>query len=296
MSAPVDVVSPFESRLEWRRFKARMFRRACAGLTWMGVVILAVMLVHIGIEGYAWVDAQFLNSYPSRFPEKAGILPALWGTIWVIGFTAMFSIPIGIGAALYLEEYAKPTRLNRIIAINISNLAGVPSIVYGMLGATIFVRWLMLDRSILAGALTMSLLVLPVIIIASREAIRAVPDSLRHAALALGATKWQTAKGHVLPAAAPGIVTGVILALSRAMGETAPLIVMGAVAYISYVPDDPMDKFTTLPIQIFNWSARPQPAFHELAAAGIIVLLAVLLLMNAVAVYIRHRTQKNRPW
>ena len=290
------VSAPFASNLAWRQRKARMFHWACAAFTWMGVAILAVMLVHIALAGWQWVDGQFLSSFPSRFPEKAGVKVALWGTVWVIGLTALISIPTGVAAALYLEEYAKPTRLNRIIDVNISNLAGVPSIVYGMLGATIFVRWLALDRSILSGSLTMSLLVLPVIIIASREAIRAVPESLRHAALALGATQWQTVRGHVLPAATPGIVTGVILALSRAMGETAPLIMIGAAAFVSYVPSSPTDGFTTLPIQIFNWASRPQPAFHELAGAGILVLLAILLVMNAVAVFIRHRSQKNRTW
>ena len=254
------------------------------------------MLAHIAHTGWQWVDGQFLTSFPSRFPEKSGIKVALWGTVWVIGLTAAIAIPIGVATAIYLEEYAKPTRLNRIIDINISNLAGVPSIVYGMLGATIFVRWLALDRSILSGSLTMSLLVLPVIIIASREAIRAIPDSLRQAALALGATRWQTVRGHVLPAAAPGIITGVILALSRAMGETAPLIMIGAAAFVSYIPTNPTDGFTTLPIQIFNWASRPQPTFHEIAGAGILVLLAVLLVMNAIAVFIRHRSQKNRPW
>jgi phosphate transport system permease protein len=288
--------APFAPNLAWRQRKARMFRRACAAVTWMAVAILAMMLVHIALAGWQWVDGQFLSSFPSRFPEKAGIKVALWGTVWVIALTALISIPTGVAASIYLEEYAKPTRLNRIIDVNISNLAGVPSIVYGMLGATIFVRWLALDRSILSGSLTMSLLVLPVIIIASREAIRAVPSSLRHAALALGATKWQTVRGHVLPAATPGIVTGVILALSRAMGETAPLIMIGAAAFVSYVPSSPTDGFTTLPIQIFNWASRPQPEFHELAAAGILVLLVVLLVMNAIAVFIRHRSQKNRTW
>jgi phosphate transport system permease protein len=197
---------------------------------------------------------------------------------------------------VWLEEFATRNRFTRMLDVNISNLAGVPSIIYGMLGLTVFVRALSLDRSLLAGSLTMSLLVLPVIIVASREAIQQVPSSFRHAAFALGASKWETVRHHVLPAAVPGILTGVILALSRAIGETAPLVVIGAFAYVAFVPEGPMDDFTVLPIQIFNWASRPQQEFHELAAAGIIVLLAVLLLMNATAVLIRHRARRSRPW
>jgi phosphate transport system permease protein len=211
-----------------------------------------------------------------------------------MGLTALFSIPIGVATALYLEEYALKNRCNTWIEINISNLAGVPSIVYGMLGLILFVRGLDFGRSVLAGSLTMSLLILPVIIMVSREAIRAVPQSLRQGALALGATKWQSIWHHVLPAALPGIVTGVILALSRAIGETAPLIMIGALTYVAFVPEGPMDGFTALPIQIFNWASRPQEAFHSLAAAGIIVLMFVLLVMNGAAVWIRQRFQKKK--
>jgi phosphate transport system permease protein len=192
-------------------------------------------------------------------------------------------------ASVYLEEYARPTRLTEFININIANLAGVPSIVYGMLGLAIFVRFFQLERSLLSGALTMSLLILPVIIIAAKEAIRAVPGSLRQAAFAVGATRWQVIRAHVLPSALPGILTGVILAISRAIGETAPLIMIGALTYVAFVPEGPMDEFTALPIQIFNWTSRPQEEFHELASAGIVVLLLVLLMMNALAVYIRYR-------
>jgi phosphate transport system permease protein len=208
--------------------------------------------------------------------------------------TAAIAIPIGVLAAVYLEEYAKPGRVSTFITINIANLAGVPSIVYGIIGLAIFVRFLGLDRSVLAGAMTMSLLILPVIIIASREAIKAVPSSLRQVAFALGATRWQVTRDHVLPQAMPGILTGVILALSRAIGETAPLIMIGALTYIAFVPEGPMDEFTALPIQIYNWTSRPQEAFHELASAGIIVLLLVLLIMNATAVWIRYHGNKNR--
>ena len=227
------------------------------------------------------------------FPKKAGINSALFGTLWLIGFTALFSVPIGIGAGIYLEEFGNKNYFSRFVDLNISNLAGVPSIVYGMLGLVIFVRWFGFGESVLAGSLTMSLLILPIIIIATREALRAVPGTIRQAAFALGATRWQTVYAHVLPQAFPGILTGIILALSRAIGETAPLIMIGALTYVAFVPEGPMDEFTALPIQIFNWASRPQKEFHELAAAGILVLLFVLLLMNSIAVIIRHRLENK---
>jgi len=279
-----------------RRIRGMMFRGFCAAMTAAGVILLVILLTRIWREGAGWVDWQFISSFPSRFPEKSGILSALVGTLWLIALTALISVPLGVGAAVWLEEFATRNRFTRLLDVNISNLAGVPSIIYGMLGLTVFVRGLQLDRSLLAGSLTMSLLVLPVIIVASREAIQQVPKAFRHAALALGASKWETVRHHVLPAAVPGILTGVILALSRAIGETAPLVVIGAFAYVAFVPEGPMDDFTVLPIQIFNWASRPQQEFHELAAAGIIVLLAVLLLMNATAVWIRHRARRSRPW
>ena len=272
---------------------ARLFKIFCAAVTTLGVIVLVIVLFHIFREGLRWVDVQFLESFPSRFPEKAGIKSALWGTIWLISLTALFSIPIGVGAAIYLEEYVQKGAVNSFIDINISNLAGVPSIVYGILGLTMFVRFCGFDRSVLSGSLTMSLLILPVIIIASREAIRAVPGSIRHAAYALGATKWQTVKSHVIPAAMPGILTGIILAFSRALGETAPLVMIGALAYVAFVPEGPMDSFTALPIQIFNWASRPQEEFHQLAAGAIIVLLAVLFAMNSLAVYIRESAERK---
>jgi len=266
----------------------------CAALA--GVVMLAVLLADVFEQGISWLNFRFVTSFPSRFPQQAGIKAALWGTVWLVGLTALFAIPVGIGAAIYLEEYARRNWINTLIEINIANLAGTPSIVYGILGLSIFVRWLGLGRSVLSGALTMSLLVLPVTIIASREALRSVPNSIRQAAFALGATRWQTVRAHVLPAALPGILTGVILALSRAIGETAPLIMIGALTYVAFVPSGPMDAFTALPIQIFNWSSRPQKEFYGLAAAGIIVLLGVLLTMNAAAIWIRYRSQRNLRW
>lgn len=265
-------------------------------MTGLGVVLLFTLLYRIGQEGASWVDWQFLSSYPSRHPEKAGILSAIAGTVWMVLLTAGIAVPLGVGSAIYLEEYAPDNRATRLLEVNLTNLAGVPSIIYGMLGLAVFVRSCGLGRSLLAGALTMSLLVLPVIIVASREAIRAVPVAFRHAAFALGASPWQTIRAHVLPAATPGILTGIILALSRAIGETAPLVVIGAFGYVAFVPEGPLDDFTVLPIQIFNWASRPKVEFHELAAAGILVLLAVLLLMNLAAVIIRHRARRRQPW
>tara|TARA_Y100001934_G_C12340523_1_gene769945 strand:- start:827 stop:1699 length:873 start_codon:yes stop_codon:yes gene_type:complete len=283
-------VSPFGNstgNLAGRQRKAKLFAGACVAVTFTAVGILAVLIYQVTSTGIGWLDAQFLSSFPSRFPEKAGIKSALYGTLWLVSLTALFSIPTGVLAAIYLEEYAPRNRLTRFIELNIANLAGVPSIVYGILGLALFVRFMGLERSVVSGALTMALLILPIIIIASKEAIKAVPSSIRQAAFAVGATRWQVVRAHVLPEALGGILTGVILSLSRAIGETAPLIMIGALTYIAFVPEGPMDEFTALPIQIFNWTARPQAEFHELASAGIIVLLGVLLSMNALAVYIR---------
>lgn len=279
--------------LQHRHRKARVFQRCCAAVTWASVFLLAVLLYQVCADGLGWLDWQFFNSFPSRFPDRAGIKSALVGTLWMIALVAVFSIPVGICSALYLEEFAGKGKFAKFVELNISNLSGVPSIVYGILGLAIFVRYFALERSLISGALTMSLLILPTIIIAGREAIRGVPMSIRYAALSLGATRWQTTWAHVLPASFPGIMTGVILALSRAIGETAPLILIGAMTFVAFLPQGPMDSFTALPIQIYNWVSRPQPEFHELAAAGIIVLLVVLLLMNATAIYIRSRTERR---
>jgi len=282
-----------KGNLAKRHAKAKAFKLFCAVVTWSGVAILAILLYHVGEEGARWVDWQFLTSFPSRHVEQAGIKSALYGTLWLVSMVAFFSIPIGVSAAIYLEEYVRKGKLSSFIEVNIANLAGVPSIVYGMLGLVVFVRYLNFDRSLLSGSLTMSLLILPVIIIASREAIKSVPSSIRHAAYALGATKWQTVRSHVIPEAISGILTGVILALSRAIGETAPIIMVGALSYVAFVPEGPMDSFAALPIQVFNWVSRPQKEFHQLSAATIIVLLVVLLLMNATAVYIRQRAERK---
>lgn len=257
----------------------------------VGIMGLVVLLSQVLYQGVPWLSWHLLADYPSRHPEQAGLKSALMGTIWIMGLTGVFAIPIGVGAAIYLEEYALKNRLTQIIEINISNLAGVPSIVYGLLGLALFVQLMSLGRSVLAGALTLSLLVLPIVILASRESIRMVPDTYRQAAYALGAGQWDMIKGVVLPSAAPGILTGTILAMSRAIGEAAPVIAISALVYLTFVPTDPLDRFTVLPIQIFNWISRPQDEFRGLAAAGIIVLLALLLSMNAVAIYLRNRFQ-----
>lgn len=279
-----------------RRFKGRLFKLLCLASTVAALAVLALLLGDVWRDGHAWLNWEFLDSFPSRFPEKAGIKSALWGTIWLMILVALISVPLGVGAAIYLQEYARKTRLTRIIETNIANLAGVPSIVYGILGLALFVRALQLDRSLISGALTMSLLILPIIIISSQEAILAVPNSIREASYALGATKWQTVRHHVLPNALPGILTGNILALSRAIGETAPLIMIGALTFIAFTPTSPRDPFTVLPIQIFNWVSRPQEEFRFLAAAGIIVLLVFLLAMNAAAILLRNKYQKHLKW
>jgi len=257
----------------------------------IGVLGLAILIFDVLDKGLPWLSWHFVTDYPSRHPEEAGLFSALIGTVWIMFMTAIFTVPVGVGAAIYLEEYAPRNIFTKILEINVANLAGVPSIVYGLLGLALFVYWMNMGRSILAGALTLSLLVLPIVILSSREAIRAVPDSYRQGAYAMGADQWQVIKGVVLPSAIPGILTGTILALSRAIGEAAPVIAISALVYLTFIPSNPMERFTVLPIQIFNWIARPQEEFRGLAAAGIIVLLIILLSMNAVAVYFRNKYQ-----
>ena len=279
-----------------RRFVGKTFEVACLGCTMLCILVLALLLAKVIYEGARWLSWSFLASFPSRFPAKAGIKSALWGSVWLIALTTLFAVPVGIATAIYLEEYARRNWFAKLIQTNIANLAGVPSIVYGILGLGLFVRAMALGRSVLAGSLTMALVVLPIVIISAQEAVRAVPDTVRHASYALGATRWQTVWHQVLPAALPGLMTGIVLAISRAIGEAAPLIMIGALTYVAFVPNGPMDAFTALPIQIFNWSSRPQDEFRQLAAAGIIVLLVLLLGMNALAVFIRHRYGKRVQW
>lgn len=285
--APAPLDTPHAAGPE-RAFRAIAFLAICLPL-----LLLAVLFAQAFLQAWPRLSWDFITGFPSRRPEEAGILPALAGTAWLMGLTAALALPVGVGAALYLEEYAADTRLTRLIELNIANLAGVPSILYGLLGLEVFVRVLALDRSLIAGAATLALLLLPMIILASREALRTVPRHLREAAWALGADRWATLRGVVLPMSLPGILTGVILSLARAIGETAPLITMGALTYVAFVPTGPDSAFTALPVQIFNWVSRPQAGFHVAAAAGIVVLLTLLLVMNAGAIWLRARLQRR---
>jgi phosphate transport system permease protein len=272
-----------------------LFRSVCAAATILGILALVILIWQVAAVGFQHLSVDFIREFPDQMDaSRSGIWPALMGTLWLMGITAALAIPLGVGAAIYLEEYAKPSRINTLLEINISNLSGVPSIVYGILGLAVFVQWMKMGPSILAGSLTMALLVLPIIIISAREALRAVPQGLRTASYGMGATKWQTMWRVVLPAATPGIMTGIILSLSRAIGEAAPLIVVGAAAYVTFSPQNVWDNYTVLPIQIFHWAQRPQEAFREISATAILVLLAVLLTMNAVAIFLRVRYGKHR--
>jgi phosphate transport system permease protein len=289
--------SAFQPRIGRRRLMGRLFTAVCVLAALLAVLVLGALLWHVWRQGAGLLSAGFLTRYESALdPLTSGIKAPLWGTLWLMVATTLLSVPVGVAAAVYLEAYATQNRLTRFIHLNIANLAGVPSVVYGLLGLTVFVRWCALGRSVLAGSAALALLVLPVVIIASREALVAVPRSIQEAAYAVGATRWQTIRAHVLPAALPGIMTGIILALSRAIGEAAPLIVIGAAAYIRAVPAGPLDSFSALPIKIFNWSELAAPEFVRLAGAAIIVLLGVLLGMNALAVGIRAWQQRHKNW
>lgn len=281
----------FDRKAKLRKTQGAVFYVIFLGAVLVGIVGLVTLLVQILIQGVPWLSLHLLTDYPSRHPEQAGLKAAIFGTIWIMGLTAAFTIPIGVSAAVYLEEYAPKNWLTTVLEINISNLAGVPSIVYGLLGLGLFVQLMALGKTVIAGAMTLTLLVLPIVILASREAIRAVPNTYREAAYALGADQWQVIRGVVLPAASPGILTGTILAMSRAIGEAAPIVVISGLVYLTFVPSGPLDRFTALPLQIFNWASRPQEDFRDLAAAGIIVLLVVLLSMNAVSIVLRNRFQ-----
>ncbi|MBF2097638.1 MAG: phosphate ABC transporter permease PstA [Gloeomargaritaceae cyanobacterium C42_A2020_066] len=300
------------------------FAGVALAATLVGLVFLGTLLFDVGRQGLPYLNWNFLTSYPSRNPEQAGVLSALVGSIWLMVLIPIFCFPLGIGAAVYLEEYAdRDFWLNRIMEINISNLAGVPSIIYGLLGLELFIRIaepITKGRTLLSGALTLSILVLPIVIISTREAVRAVPQEIRQGAFAVGATRWQSIRDHVLPIAVPGILTGTILALSRAIGETAPLITLGALTFIAFLPPFPVSEvlneatgelvtklaispadfikalqtpFTALPIQVYNWASRPQLEFHSISAAGIIVLMVLLVAMNSVAIYFRGKFQRR---
>jgi len=275
------------------RVAERIFVGVCMAAVALPLLMLTELMIDLVGDALGRLDWEFVTGLPSRHADRAGILPALVGSLYLVGLTALFALPLGIGAAIYLEEYGGRSRFASMVEVNIANLAGVPSVIYGLLGLGLFVRFLGLDRSLLAGALTLALLVMPIIIIATREALRTVPQHFREAALALGATRWQTIRRVVLPTALPGILTGSILALSRAIGETAPLIVVGALTFMPFLPESPADDFTALPVQIYNWVSRPQEAFLTNAAAGIVVLLLAMLLLNSTAILLRNRAQKR---
>ena len=260
-----------------------------AGASFVSILVLLILLSDLVLRGTKYINLEFFTNFPSRFASKSGILPAMVGSLWLVVLTAAISIPVSVAAAVYLEEYAMDNRFTRFIKINISNLAGVPSIVYGILGLSFFVRTLGLGRSILSGALTMSLLIMPIMIVASQEAIRMIPNSLREGSYALGASKWKTVKGIVVPGALPGIMTGIILAISRALGESAPLLLVGAFSFVSTLPKSPMDSFIVMPIQIYSWMSKPSADFKDVTAAAILVLMVLLLTLNMTAIVIRNK-------
>lgn len=278
------------------RFKDNAFKYFGIACTLFGLIMLSIFIGDILIKGFGRIDWDFITNMPSRNPDKAGILPALVGTLWIMGLTALIAIPLGVAAGIYLEEYTKKNRLSHLLEVNITNLAGVPSIIYGLLGLEIFGRIMGMGGSLLAGASTLSLLILPIIIVSTREALKAVPKSIKDASFAMGASKWQTIWHQLLPASFGGIITGIILALARAIGEAAPLIVIGALAYVPFVPSSPTDEFSVMPIQIFNWISRPQHGFAVNSAAAIIILLMVTFILNGIAMYLRKRWQKKVQW
>lgn len=295
--------SAFRSSVGGRHVLDRIFSALVFLATLVGLVVLAVLLIDVARDGLPRLDWQFLTSFSSISPDRSGIYAGLIGSLWLLGLTALISVPLGVGAAIYLEEYAGDSWLTRLIEVNISNLAGVPSIIYGLLGVGIFVNGISLfgvaqtpgmGSIVLTGALTLSLLILPVIIIATREALRTIPDAVREGGYALGATRWEVIRGHLLPMAIPGALTGTILALSRAIGETAPLIVVGAAVFTTYAADSPFSGYSALPIQIYDFVSRPQPEFQVgVAAAGIVVVMVVLVLTNSIAIFVRNRYQRR---
>jgi len=295
--APAAPAVPrFEPALMRRKLTGTLFYGACVAAIGLLLVTLVVLLVDTFVRAAPWLDVQFLTSVPSSRPARAGVLPAMVGTFEIGILVGVMTFPIGVAAAVYLVEYATDSRLNRLLQTNISNLAGVPSIVYGILGLGVFVRALALGPTILAASLTLSLLILPVVVIASIEALRAVPQAQREGAYALGASRWQMVSRSVLPAAAPGIMTGIILAMARAIGEAAPLILIGAFTFVTFLPNPISGQYTVLPIQIFGWAQRPQEEFQGLSAAAIIVMLGVVLILNALALIFRARLSRHIQW
>jgi phosphate transport system permease protein len=289
-------VPRFEPALMRRRLSGTLFYGACVAAIGVLLLALVVLLVDVFVRAAPWLDLDFLTGVPSSRPARAGILPAIVGTLEVGLIVGLLTFPIGVAAAIYLAEYASDSRLNRLLQTNISNLAGVPSIIYGILGLALFVRAMAMGPTVLAGALTLSLLILPIVIIASIEALRAVPDAQREGAYALGATRWQMVRQSVLPAAAPGIMTGVILAMARAIGEAAPLILIGAFTFVTFLPNPIEGQYTVLPIQIYGWAQRPQPDFQGISAASIVVILVLMLILNALALIVRARLSRHIQW
>ena len=297
-AAPMSVAGEWRPKVALRIWIGRLFVGACVLAIVVSLLLLGALIIDVALDGAARLfnlptilDGGFLTNFPSRFPARAGVYAGVIGTLYMMALTAAIAFPLGVGAAIYLEEYARPNWFLRCIQINTSNLAGVPSIVYGLLGLQLFVRTMELERSVLAAALTMALLVMPIIIVSAQESLRAVPPSMREGAYALGATRWQMVRHSVLPYALGGMMTGNILAMSRAIGETAPLIIVGALTFVAFLPQDPLDPYTVLPIQFFNWISRPQEGFQQVAAAGILLLLIMLLLMNSAAIVLRQRTR-----
>ncbi len=294
-----QTLSAYQRRLTRRRRGARIFQAVCVVAIGLVLALLAALLYGIATEAWGWINLEgasiktLLSDAPSSKAVSSGLFPAIVGTLWVMAICIFISFTVGVSTAIYLEEYAAKTRLNELIQTNIQNLAAVPSIVYGILGLSVFVALFALGKSTLAAGLTLALLIMPVVIVSSEEAIRAVPSSIREGGFALGATRWQVVWRLVLPQALPGILTGIILAVSRAMGEAAPLVIMGALSFVPFAPTSPLDRFTVLPIQIYVWISKPQAEFHQLAAAGIIVLLALLLGLNAFAILLRNHLQNR---
>ncbi|MEW6226104.1 MAG: phosphate ABC transporter permease PstA [Chloroflexota bacterium] len=289
-------VHQFEPALMRRRLSGTLFLGACMAAIGVLLIALVLVLYDVLVQGLPWLDGDFVTGVPSRKPENAGILPALVGSLQVSVIVGVVTFPIGVAAAIYLTEYAPEGRLNRVLRTNIANLAGVPSVIYGIFGLALFVRIAGLGFTAISGALTLSLLIMPVVIIASIEALKAVPMAQREGALALGATRWQMVRGSVLPAAAPGIMTGIILAMARAIGETAPLILVGAFTYVNFIPHPFQGGYTVLPIQVLDWATRPQKDFHGIAAAAIIVILALMFILNALALFVRARLARHIQW
>jgi phosphate transport system permease protein len=289
----------YRRKLVKRRRNALVFRAVCMSAILLSLLMLAALLYSVLAEALQWFNLDgssivtLLTDIPSSKAVASGLWPAIVGTMWVMGICIVVSFTVGVATAIYLEEYAGGRRIDELIQVNIQNLAAVPSIVYGILGLAIFVAVFAMGKSVLTAGLTLALLIMPVVIVSAEEAIRAVPSTVREGGYALGATRWQVVWRLVLPQAMPGILTGIILAVSRAMGEAAPLVIMGALSFVPFAPASPLDRFTVLPIQIYVWISKPQEEFHHLAAAGIVVLLIMLLGMNAFAIFLRNRLQKN---